>query len=106
MSTKSEVQHVAERSRYEAVEDGQLAGFATYSDVDGVRVFTHTEVFPDFEGHGIGTALVRDALDACLAEGRSIVALCPFVDEFVTNHSEYAELVDAELDTRLRARAD
>ena len=51
------------RSRYEVTVDGELAGFAQYRDVEGRRVFTHTEVFDAFEGKGVGSALAAGALD-------------------------------------------
>ena len=57
------VQDNPERRRYEAsTESGVVAGFAEYRDRDGVRVFTHTEVDDAFEGEGVGSSLVRDAL--------------------------------------------
>ena len=99
------VRDVAEKGRYEVTADGTLAGFAEYRDMDGARVFTHTEVFEELEGKGIGSALVRGALDDQRAAGRKIVALCPFVDRYVRDHpDEYGDLVDAEL-TRLVRRS-
>ena len=46
----------------------------------------------------------RGALDDVRAGGRRLVALCPFIAAFLERHDEYADLVDAELTTRLRAR--
>ena len=100
----NEVRDVAEKGRYEITADGTLAGFAEYREVDGVRVFTHTEVFDAFEGKGLGSALARGALDAERAAGRLIVALCPFVDRYIREHpDDYGDLVDAELTQRLKA---
>lgn len=98
----AEVTDAVERSRYEISVDGVQVGFADYRDMNGVRVFTHTEIKPEHEGKGLGSTLVRSALDEVRAAGRSIVPLCPFVEHFVTEHSEYADLVDEALDTRLR----
>lgn len=92
----------AARSRYEVTLDGTLAGFAQYRDMDKTRVFTHTEVFPEFSGNGLGSQLIRFALDDVRARGLSLVALCTFVDEFIREHDEYADLVDPKLDVRLR----
>lgn len=97
------VRDVGERQRYEVTAEGELAGFAEYRDVDGARVFTHTEVFDEFEGKGVGSALVRGALDDQRAAGRKIVALCPFVARYVReHHDEYGDLVDAELTKEIR----
>ena len=49
--------------RYEARVDGELAGSAYYDTADDLIVFTHTEVDEAFEGHGVGSALARFALD-------------------------------------------
>jgi len=97
-----EVTDAPERSRYEIRVDGTLAGFSEYRDMRGIRVFTHTEIDEEFEGQGLGTILVRTALDSVRAGGGSIVPLCPFVEHFVTEHTEYADLVDEPLDARLR----
>lgn len=90
------------KSQYEVTVDGTLAGYAQYRDMGETRVFTHTVVFPEFEGHGVGTQLVQTALDDVRARGIALVALCPFVDDFVHEHEEYADLVDPKLDVRLR----
>jgi uncharacterized protein len=83
--------------RYEAHVGDALAGFARYVRRGGRTFFVHTEVDPSFGGHGIGSALVRGALDAERAAGTSIVPLCPFVRSYIDKHGEYADLVDAQL---------
>jgi predicted GNAT family acetyltransferase len=97
-----DVRDVAERTRYEASVDGELAGVAVYREVDGARVFTHTEVFDDYEGKGVGGVLAKAALDDVRASGRKLVALCPFIAGYIERHDSYADLVDAELDRSLR----
>jgi uncharacterized protein len=99
----TDVRDVPERRYYEATVDGVPAGFAVYHDVDGARVFTHTEVLDGFEGKGVGGALARGALDDVRKSGRAVVALCPFIAAYIARHDEYADLVDADLDRRLRA---
>jgi hypothetical protein len=98
------VTDAAGQSRYEITADGTLAGFAEYRDIDGARVFTHTEVFDEYEGKGIGSTLVRAALDAVRAAGGRVVPLCPFVHRYIEDHpDDYGELVDTELTDRLRS---
>lgn len=98
----TEVTENPDKARYEITADGRLAGFAQYRDMDGTRVFTHTEVFDEFGGQGLGTVLVRGALADVKARDARLVALCPFVDRYIREHPEWGELVDAELDERLR----
>jgi predicted GNAT family acetyltransferase len=82
--------------RYLAEREGEVLGFAEYERADGVTTFTHTVVEDAHEGQGVGSALVRGALDAERAAGRSIVPVCSFVQGYVDRHPEYADLVDRE----------
>ncbi len=86
-----EVTDNAERSRYEAHVDGELAGFSAYRLLGADIVFTDTEVH--LEGHGVGSALVRGALDDVRRKGTlKVVAQCPFVKAYIEKHPEYADL--------------
>jgi predicted GNAT family acetyltransferase len=86
-----------ERSRFEAHLGAQVAGFARYRRADGVTTFLHTEVDPDHEGRGIGSALARGALDAVRAAGGKARPLCPFIRAWIGRHPEYADLVVPEV---------
>jgi uncharacterized protein len=88
-----EVRDNAERARYEALVDGDVAGFAAYRDTGGARVFTHTQVADDYEGQGVGSRLARAALDDVRASGRQIVARCPFISSWIDRHPDYQDLV-------------
>jgi predicted GNAT family acetyltransferase len=81
--------------RFEVYAGERLAGWAAYARKGGVITFTHTEVDPAFEGRGLGSVLVRGALDAARAEGLEVVPVCPFVRSYVERHPEYADLVRA-----------
>ena len=83
-----------EQSRYEAHVGGELAGFSAYHLTRASIVFTHTEVEDRFEGHGVGSAIARFALDDVRAKGeRGIVPVCPFIHGWIDKHPEYADLV-------------
>ena len=82
-----------EHERYEARADGVLAGFAQYRRSNALIAFIHTEVDPSFEGKGIGTALIKGALDDARAQGLSVLPFCPFVRGYVERHAEYLDLV-------------
>ncbi|SEF78697.1 hypothetical protein SAMN04489712_10233 [Thermomonospora echinospora] len=83
------------QSRYEIRVDGRLAGFAQYRQRNGAVVFTHTEVDDEYEGQGVGSALVRGALDDVRSRGAQVVPLCPFVKSYIERHPEYQDLVAA-----------
>ena len=73
------VELVPERNRYEVRLEDRLVGIADYMDREGERLFTHTEVDPSVGGRGIGTALVRYALEDTRASGKRVIPLCSFV---------------------------
>jgi predicted GNAT family acetyltransferase len=88
-----DVTDAPEQHRYEARNDGELAGFAEYRATDRLVTFVHTEVLPEFEGRGVGSGLVRAALDGVRASGRRVRALCPFVKGYIERHpGEYDDL--------------
>jgi predicted GNAT family acetyltransferase len=81
------------RSRYEVVLDGQVAGFADYVD-DGHRVeMPHTVVEHEHRGKGLAAVIVGHALDDIRARGRSVVPSCWYVQRYIDEHPEYADLV-------------
>ena len=81
-------------NRYEALVEGEVAGFAAYQLTDLLVVFTHTEVDDAYEGQGVGSALARGALDDVRAEGaRKVLPLCPFIKSWIEKHPDYQDLV-------------
>ncbi len=85
-----------EELRYEALRDGQLVGLIRYRTEPGVVVLVHTEVDEAVEGTGIGSQLVRGALDDIRASGLRLVPVCPFVAAYLRRHPEYSDLVGAD----------
>jgi uncharacterized protein len=78
--------------RYELTVNGHLA--ATYYKIsDGVITFIHTEVPPELGGRGIGSQLIKGALDQVRAEGLKVIAQCPFVKAYIEKHPDYADLL-------------
>jgi len=76
-----------EELRYEALRDGQLVGIVRYRVEPGVVVLVHTEVDEAVEGTGVGSQLVRGALDDLRARGLGVVPVCPFVAAFLRRQS-------------------
>jgi uncharacterized protein len=88
----AEVVNNRAQHRYELVVEGHLA--ATYYEVtDGIMTFIHTEVPPELGGKGVGSALVKGALDQVRAEGLKVVAQCPFVKAYIDKHPDYVDLL-------------
>lgn len=62
--------------------------------MSGLVICSHTEVLPEFEGQGVGSALARYALDDVRAEGtRRVQPLCPFIKSYIERHPDYQDLV-------------
>ena len=55
--------------------------------------FIHTEVPETLGGRGIGSQLIKGALDQVRAAGLKVVAQCPFVKAYIGKHQEYADLL-------------
>jgi len=59
----------------------------------GVITFVHTEVPPELGGRGVGSALVRGALELVRAQGLKVVAECAFIRAFPGKHPEFDDLL-------------
>lgn len=81
-----------DRSRYEVFLDGELGGIAEYALFDGGIAFTHTEVA--VEGEGLGSELVRHALQDARSRGLKVRPDCAFVRGYLEKHPELAEVTD------------
>ena len=55
---------------------------------EGILDFQHTEVPGSARGTGVGDALVRAALAWARAQGRKVVATCPYVQRWLRAHPE------------------
>lgn len=94
-SSSIEVRDNPESRTYEAWDGDAVVASLVY-EVEGPRtVLTHTWVEPSHREAGVGTALTRGALDDLRAKGRPITVYCTFVAEFIGEHPEYADLIDA-----------
>lgn len=82
-----------EERRYEAWIGDRLAGKAEYRIVGDRIIFFHTEIDPDFEGHGLGSRLVRATLDDVRARALRVTPKCPFFSAWIARHPDYSDLV-------------
>jgi uncharacterized protein len=78
--------------RFELETDGRTA-YSYYQPAPGVITLTHTEVPPALGGRGVGSALVRGALEAVRAQGLKVIPKCPFVAAFMGRHPEFNDLL-------------
>jgi len=84
----------AEKHRFEIdLGDGSFA-IAEYRLRAGKIIFTHTEVPPAHEGRGIGSLLVRTALESARERGLKVIPICPFFAAYIKKHAEEQDLLD------------
>ncbi|WP_394814559.1 GNAT family N-acetyltransferase [Streptomyces chisholmiae] len=90
-----DVRDVPETKRYEARIDGgtEVAGFAAYMRTTELIAFLHTEVTPEHEGKGVGSALARTALDEARTANLRVLATCPFFAQWIARHPDYQDLL-------------
>jgi predicted GNAT family acetyltransferase len=88
------VVHDAVGSRFVLKRGDEEIGFTEYvTREDGGIVFTHTEVDQELQERGLGSKLVRGALDQVRdSTPVRIGATCPFVRRFLAEHPEYEDL--------------
>lgn len=84
------VQHDADARRFTLATDAGAAVLEYTLDGD-TATFTHTGVPDAAEGQGVGSRLVRGALDAARDMGWSVVPQCPFVAAYLERHPDAGE---------------
>ena len=84
-----------ERGGYFAIEkDGYEEGCISYvSAGDKVMIIDHTHVSPEIQGKGIGTKLVKGAVDYARESGRKLMATCPFARAVLIKHPDWQDVV-------------
>lgn len=87
----TDITHNAEKSRFELTQDGQVA-VADYRMQGGRMVITHVGVPQALENKGIGSALVKFALEAAKEKNLKVTPLCSFAAAYIRRHPEYAPL--------------
>ena len=84
----------AESEQYTIEVEGRKVGKAEFLDRGPKRVFTHTEVDEDYEGRGLATILIGQALQQTRDAGLRIVPQCPTVAAYIKKHDEYSDIVE------------
>lgn len=73
--------------------DEEDVAFIDVVTATGVWTLTHTEVPKSLAGGGIGSALVKGALDHARSIGVNVIPRCPFVAAYIRRHPEEIDLV-------------
>jgi predicted GNAT family acetyltransferase len=79
-------------NRFELDVDGHTA-VAHYRASPGLITLTHTEVPSELGGRGVGSNLVKGALELVRARGLKVASRCPFVSAYLGKHPEFNDLL-------------
>ncbi|HEY0620695.1 MAG TPA: GNAT family N-acetyltransferase [Kribbella sp.] len=97
MENEIRVLDAKEQSRYEARDaDDNLMGFVDYKLAGPAIAFLHAETLPDFRGRGVAGRIASKSLDDAREAGLRVRPLCPFYQDYLAEHAEYADLVDGQ----------
>lgn len=90
MSTPPITHHEGTR-RFELQAEGHTAylEYAPIAGTPGALAFTHTIVPRALEGRGIGSRLVKHALDWAAAQQHKVRPDCSFVKVWIDRHPDY-----------------
>lgn len=94
MADTDTVVHDAAGSRFVLQRGDRQIGETVYvTREDGGIVFTHTEVDQELQEKGLGSQLVRGALEQLRTSTDARVgATCPFVRRYLAEHPEFEDL--------------
>ena len=87
-----QISHNEQANRFETTIDGQT-GYISYQDQGNTLIYDHTIVPQALGGRGVGSALVKHALDYARERNKKVVPQCSFVEAYVNKHPEYQDLV-------------
>jgi predicted GNAT family acetyltransferase len=82
------------RDKFKIAVDGQTVGLLTFADRGDQRVFLHTQIDDKFEGRGLATILVKEALDSTRADGLRVVGVCKLVAGYLDKHHDFDDIRD------------
>ena len=90
--SKLTITHRPEAHRFETTIDGQT-GYISYKERDNTLIYDHTIVPQSLGGQGVGSALVKHALDFAHDHNKKVIPQCSFVSAYIKKHSEYQDLL-------------
>ncbi|UYZ68521.1 N-acetyltransferase [Moraxella bovis] len=89
----TDITHNPATQRFEVTIDGHT-GFLSYEVIDDDTLnYNHTIVPKELGGCGLGTALVKHALDYARDNGKKVVPNCSFVASYIDRRDEYQSLL-------------
>lgn len=91
----AQVRDNPEKQRYEILDGDEVGAFTEYRLHGQVADFVHTETVAGHQGRGLGTPLVKAALEDARRRGWQVRPFCPFVAATIGKNPEFLDLVPA-----------
>ncbi len=86
------VEHEKDNNRF-FVDLGSETASLNYQLIGDVMNIMHTEVPEDHEGEGVGSDLVRSAMEWARESGKQVEATCNFARGWLERHEEYNDVL-------------
>ena len=86
------ITHDEQAKRFETSIDG-YTGYISYQERDDTLVYDHTIVPQELGGRGIGSALVKHALNYAREQNKKVIPQCSFVSSYISKHPDYQDLL-------------
>jgi predicted GNAT family acetyltransferase len=93
VTVEHEIRHDEKGGRFVAEVDGQEAVLEYEAVGDATLDYRHTFVPEELRDRGVGTDLVRFALDWAARNDHQIVPTCPFVRSYLDDHPEISGVI-------------
>ncbi|UNU72933.1 N-acetyltransferase [Moraxella nasovis] len=87
------IHHNTDTHRFETTIDGHTAYLSYVKLNDDTLEYDHTIVPKELGGQGLGTRLVKFALDYAKEHHKKVVPSCSFVASFINKNPEYQSLL-------------
>ena len=87
-----DIVHNQAAKRFETSIDGQT-GYISYQENADKLVYDHTIVPQQLGGRGVGSALVKHALNYAREQDKKVIPQCSFVASYISKHPEYQDLI-------------
>lgn len=87
-----DISHNEAAKRFETSIEGHT-GYISYQERGDTLVYDHTIVPQALGGKGVGSALVKHALDYARENNKKVDPQCSFVSSYINKHADYQDLV-------------
>jgi predicted GNAT family acetyltransferase len=84
---------ITENNRFELEVDSKVA-FIEFDKIEPNTLdLVHTEVPEELGGKGVGSELVKGALNYCKENNLLVIPSCPFIKSYMEKHTEWNDLI-------------